>query len=387
VRTIGLVTVGRSDYGIYLPILKLITADSSFCLRLYASGMHLSDEFGRTVTLIEADGFKVAERIEMLVSSDTPGGVAKSIGLGIIGFGQSFCRERPDVLVVLGDRFEMYAAAVAALPFQIPLVHIHGGELTYGAIDDALRHGITKLSHLHFVSTQEYARRVEQLGEEPWRITVSGAPGLDNLNAIKMMSRSQLESALGFALEKQFLIVTYHPVTTQYNKAALQCKELLKSIAALRMQAVFTMPNADTSGRVVAELIQDFIQSHAGSHLVHNLGTQLYFNLMRHASAMVGNSSSGLIEAPSFGLPVVNIGIRQAGRIRGSNVIDVEDGHIPILKGVQKALTREFLNIARQKANPYMANKGAARTIVDRLKAVPLDERLLNKRFKDWAHP
>jgi UDP-hydrolysing UDP-N-acetyl-D-glucosamine 2-epimerase len=377
------VTVGRSDYGIYLSILRRIVAEPGLRLRLFVSGMHLSPEFGRTVNAIEGDGFEIAERIEMLVSSDTPEAIGKSIGLGVIGFAQAFARERPDILVVLGDRFEMHAAALAALPFNIPAAHVHGGEVTQGAIDDALRHGITKLSHLHFVATEEYARRVRQLGEEPWRITVSGAPGLDNLKSVKPMSKAELEAALGFVLDSAFLLVTFHPVTLEYEKAEWQCGELLKAIEATGLQAIFTLPNADTAGRKIARLISEFAQAHPNGHLVDNLGTELYFNLMRQASALVGNSSSGIIEAPSFGLPVVNIGLRQAGRVRGANVIDVEDGCANIVAGIQRALSHEFRTCLEGKPNPYWAGKEAAGTIVEKLKSVALDEGLIAKKFHD----
>ena len=217
-RTIGVVTVGRSDYGIYLPLLRKIREDPHLQLHLIVAGMHLSPEFGLTVKNIEADGFETNERVEMLMSSDTPGGIAKSMGLGTIGFAESYARFRPDILLVLGDRFEMHAAALAALPFKIPVAHIHGGEITEGAIDDALRHSITKLSHLHFVSTQEYAHRVLQLGEEPWRVIISGAPSLDNLHNIKLLEREQLETHTGLRLGGNPLLVTYHPVTLEYEQ-------------------------------------------------------------------------------------------------------------------------------------------------------------------------
>lgn len=382
-RTIGIVTVARSDYGLYLPVLRRLQGDPSVQMQLYVSGMHLAPEFGMTVTEIEKDGFVIAERIPTLSTLDSPLAIAQAISAGVSGFGNAFDCSRPDILVVLGDRFEMYAAAVAALPFKIPVAHIHGGELTQGAIDDALRHSMTKLSHLHFVATQEYARRVSQLGEEPWRITVSGAPGLDNLTFIRLLTRKELETSLGFVLEPTFLLVTFHPVSLQYEQTAWQCGELLAALEMFGMQIIFTLPNADTGGRVATRLIKEYVSKHSSAQLVENLGTQCYFSLMEYAAAMVGNSSSGLIEAPSFGLPVVNIGSRQAGRVRGANVIDVADGRENILTGIRKALTLEFKNGLTNKLNPYDAGRAASDVIVEKLKSVKLGEHLLLKKFCD----
>ena len=260
--------------------------------------------------LIEADGFRTSRRVEMLLSSDTPEGIAKSIGLGTIGFAQTYAHCRPDVLMVLGDRFEMYTAALAALPFKIPVAHILGGELTEGAIDDALRHSITKLSHIHFVATTEYARRVIQLGEEPWRVVVTGSPSLDNLASMELMNSEQLEVEHGIQMTPAPLLVTFHPVTLEYENTAWQVGELLAALTVCNLPVVFTLPNADTSGRVVIRMVEEFVQTRASASIVHNLGTRAYFSAMSLSTAMVGNSSSGIIEAASFGLPVVNIGTK-----------------------------------------------------------------------------
>jgi UDP-hydrolysing UDP-N-acetyl-D-glucosamine 2-epimerase len=382
VRTIGVVTVARSDYGIYLPILRKIQADPDLRLHLFVSGMHLSPEFGLTVRAIEADGFDVGERIEMLLSSDSPEGIAKSIGLGMIGFAQAYAQHCPDIMLVLGDRFEMYAAAVAALPFKIPVAHVHGGEITQGAIDDALRHSITKLSHLHFVAAETYARRVAQLGEEPWRITVSGAPSLDNLHTIRLLSLDELEARYGLCFQPRPLLATFHPVTLEYGQTEWQVGELLAALDDAGLPVVFTLPNADTGGRIIQRMIAEYIGDRPSAWLVDNLGTQAYFSLMAVAAAMVGNSSSGIIETPSFGLPVVNIGTRQAGRVRGANVIDVDYKRAAILQGIRQAVRPEFRESLRQMENPYGYGR-ASDIIVERLKTVPLDDNLIIKRFYD----
>lgn len=385
-RTIGVVTVGRSDYGIYLPLLRKIQADPDLRLCLIVAGMHLSPEFGLTVKAIEEDGFQIAERVEMLLSSDTPEAIAKSMGLGTIGFAQAYGRFRPDILIVLGDRFEMHAAALAALPFKIPVAHIHGGELTQGAFDDALRHSITKLSHLHFVSTEEYARRVIQMGEEPSRVAVAGALSLDNLHSVKLLSLHELEAKYGLRLKRPLLLVTYHPVTLEYEQTEWQVEELLAALEICAMPVVFTMPNADTNGRLIEKKIMDFVRTHSSAQYVANLGVQGYFSLMSLAAAMVGNSSSGIIEAPSLGLPVVNIGSRQQGRVRAANVIDVGYDRDEIKRGIEKAVGAGFRASLRGLSNPY-GDGHAADLIVSRLRTVALDDRLMVKRFVNVGGP
>jgi UDP-hydrolysing UDP-N-acetyl-D-glucosamine 2-epimerase len=381
-KTIGVVTAARSDYGIYVPLLQQISADPELNLYLMVTGMHLAPEFGQTETLIEADAFPIADRVEMLLSSDTPTGTAKSMGLGTIGFAQSFSRFRPDLLVVLGDRFEMFAAALAALPFKIPVAHLHGGEITQGAIDDSLRHSLTKLCHLHFVATQEYARRVVQLGEEPWRVNVTGALALDYLHSMKLLPLMELNSRYGMKLEEAPLLVTFHPVTLEYEQTEWQITELLQALAKIRHPLVFTLPNADASGRLIRRRIKEFVAEHDHAHLVENFGAPGYFSMMAAAAAMVGNSSSGLIEAPSFKLPVVNIGTRQHGRIRAANVIDVGYSSTEILSGIKKALSVKFQQSLKDLVNPYGSGK-AAPLIVAGIKKAMAEGRLIPKAFND----
>lgn len=383
-RTIGVVTTARSDYGIYVPVLREIERRKDLRLALIVGGMHLSPEFGNSVEQIERDGFAIADRVEMLVSSDTPLGTAKSIGLGVIGFAESFARLKPDLLLVLGDRFEMHSAALAALPLQLPLAHIHGGEVTDGAIDDALRHGTSKIAHLHFVATSDYKARLERLGEEPWRITISGAPSLDNLSDMKLLEPAALYESLNLPLLQRPLLATYHPVTREVSRAKPQVAALLQALDEFDGDIVFTMPNADPAGRAIAEEIRAFAATRPRVHLVDNLGTQRYFSMMHVARAMIGNSSSGIIEAASFALPVVNIGNRQAGRTRGHNVIDVADGEdsTAIARALFRATDPAFAATLEGMANVY-GSGAASRAIVDRLANEPIDARLLAKRFHD----
>jgi UDP-hydrolysing UDP-N-acetyl-D-glucosamine 2-epimerase len=379
---IGVITAARSDYGIYVPVLRRILSEPDVRLHLVVTGMHLSPEFGLTAETIESDGFEIGDRVEMLLSSDTPEGTAKSMGLGTIGMAQSYARKRPDILVVLGDRFEMHAAALAALPFKIPVAHIHGGELTEGAIDDALRHSMTKLSHLHFVSTEQYARRVIQLGEEPWRVTVCGAPSLDNLDSLKLLDRQELEKQYGLSFDQLPLLVTYHPVTLEYEQTEWQMRELLGALSSFGMPIIFTLPNADTGGRTILRMIKEFVKMRPATQLVDNMGTQRYFSVMANAAAMVGNSSSGIVEAASFKLPVVNIGSRQHGRVRAANVIDVACDRSEIVKAIERAIQPDFRESLRDLENPYGRGQ-AAEKIVKRLKTVVLDETLMRKQFQD----
>jgi UDP-hydrolysing UDP-N-acetyl-D-glucosamine 2-epimerase len=383
-RTIGVVTTARSDYGCLIPVLRAIERDPGLRLHLIVGGMHLAPEFGRTVEQIERDGFPIADRIELLVSSDTPLGTAKSIGLAVMGFAESYARVRPDVLVAFGDRFEMHAAVLAALPFGIPIAHIHGGEVTEGAIDDALRHGITKMAHLHFTSTQEYADRVVRMGEEPWRVTVSGAPSLDNLASVELLDRAALRERFGVPFDPAPLLVTVHPVTLEPERVPRQIAAVLAAVERSELPAIFTLPNADPGGHAISEAVRAYVGAHPNAHVLDNLGTQNYFSVMRAAAAMVGNSSSGIIEAASFELPVVNVGARQTGRSHGTNVVDVGADTDPnaILAAIRRVTDPAFRAAIAGASNPY-GTGDAAQRIVRRLRDVAVDEKLLRKHFHD----
>lgn len=381
-KKVGVITVSRSDYGIYRPVLRRIQEDPELSLHLIVSGMHLSPEFGLSVSEIQRDGFPIGDTIEMLLSSDSSEGVAKSMGLGIIGFAQSYSRFQPDLLLVLGDRFEMHAAVVAALPFRIPIAHIHGGESTEGLIDEALRHSITKMSHIHFVSTEAYARRVIQMGEAPWRVVVSGSPALDNVRTLQLLTREELEEAHGFRLAEAPLLVTYHPVTLEYEDTESHLNELMTALSEVDYSVIFTYPNADMRGRLIIERIRQFTEQHERAVAVPSLGTQAYYSLMAQSAAMVGNSSSGIIEAASFKLPVVNIGNRQRGRIRSQNVIDVDYDHRSIVAGINRATSPEFRRSLVDLVNPY-GDGHAADRIVSAIKSTLPREGLIVKEFHD----
>lgn len=386
-RRIGVVTVSRSDYGHVRPVLDGIRLASDLELVLFVAGMHLAPEFGSTVGEIEADGVPIAERVPMLEAGDSPEAIAASTGRGVEGFARAFGRQRPDLVVVLGDRFEMLAAAVAALPLALPVAHVHGGEVSEGAMDNQIRHAITKLAHLHFASAEIHAHRIAHMGEETWRIHAVGAPGLDRIATTEPLSRDALARELDLPVDGPWLLVTFHPVTLEYRETASHVEELLAALEKTDGTLVVTYPNADTSGRLIIERLEEFAARHPRRcRLVRSLGERRYLSLLRHADLMVGNSSSGLIEAPSFGLPVVNVGARQRGRLRGANVIDVEPARDDILRGIEAALAPAFRARARAAPNPYGDGHAAPR-IVDVLRTVPLDARLVQKRFSETLDP
>lgn len=380
-RTITAVTGARSDYGILRPILRRITEEPTLGLDLMVTGMHLSPAFGLTVRGIEADGYPIRDRIDCLLAADTPQAIAHAMGLTVLGFSQAFARQMPDVLLLLGDRTETLAAAMAALPFRIPIVHVHGGEVTEGAIDDAARHCITKLAHLHCVSTGEFGDRVIRMGEFPERVHVTGAPGLDAIHETPLFTPAEFEREFGVPLDEPPIVVTFHPVTREFEKTERYITSLLDVLAATPQPIVFTYPNADTNGRVIIEAIDRFVRATPRARAVVSLGSRGYFTLMRHAAAMVGNSSSGLIEAAAFELPVVNIGTRQAGRPQPRNVIQSGYDTVSIQESLQKALDPAFRTSLAGLVNLY-GDGQAARRIVEVLRQVDL-ERIIRKPFYD----
>jgi UDP-N-acetylglucosamine 2-epimerase (non-hydrolysing)/GDP/UDP-N,N'-diacetylbacillosamine 2-epimerase (hydrolysing) len=383
-RTIGVVTTARSDYGLIRPLLRLIKDDPDLHLHLLVGGTHLSPQFGLTISEIEADGFEIQVRIESIQQGDTPKDVARAIGQGVLGFADAYASFQPDMLVVLGDRFEMYAAALASVPFRIPLAHIHGGEVTEGALDDIWRHSITKMAHLHFVSTQTYGDRVRQLGEEDWRINLVGALSLDNARTVELLARAEVERRFDLTLAERFLLVTFHSETTEYEKAGAQCAELLAALDDVDLPVLFTMPNADSGGSVIRKMIHEFVSANSQAQAVENLGTQGYLSVMALASAMVGNSSSGIVEAAPFKLPVVNLGTRQKGRVLSANIINSGHGRAEIATAIRRAASNAFRDTLSELQSPY-GDGHAAERIVKVLKETKLDQRLLIKAFEDLA--
>jgi len=382
-RKVAVVTGSRAEYGMLRRIIKLMEGDPQLALSLIVTGSHLSPEFGLTVGEIEKDRVPIAERVQMLLSSDSEESTAMSMGLGMIGFAKAYSNLKPDIILVLGDRFEIFAAVSAAVPFGIPVAHIHGGESTVGAIDELFRHAITKMSHLHFPAAPKYAERIAQMGEQRWRIFCLGAPGLDSLDEIKYPSKKRLLKELGIKTERRIGIVTFHPATLEPGKAGPQTRELLSALTKFtEVFWVFTKSNSDAGGRAITERVAEFVNKNVErSASFDSLGRPGYLALLKHADVMAGNSSSGLIEAPSFGLPVVNIGNRQQGRVKAPNVIDASAEGKSIETALEKALSKDFRVLAKGVKNPY-AQLDASRNIVAVLKKAPL-EKLGKKSFCD----
>lgn len=380
-----MLTGSRAEYGLLYWTIRRIHEDPDLELLLFVTGTHLSPDFGLTVNEIEADGFPIAARFESVYASDSQVGTATSIGLGTVKAAEALAEHLPDILVVLGDRTEVLATTVAALPMLIPVAHLHAGESTEGAIDESTRHAVTKLSHICFAATDYYANRIMQLGEEPWRVHVSGATGLEHIYRTALPSKKEIETELGIDLSHPVLLVTQHPVTlraeTQVN-AALDIAEVLGAVEDTGLPVVITYPNSDAGGRAIIEYIERFKDRYPGATIRVNLGTKLYLGLLRHISVLVGNSSSGIIEAGSFGLPVVNVGDRQKGRVRGPNVIDVATDQTDILDGIHKALDPSFRRYVASQPNPYDSGE-ASKNIVRVLKEVKLGQELLQKRLPD----
>lgn len=382
-RTVCVVTGTRAEYGLLYWLLRGLADDLDLNLQILATGMHLSPEFGLTYQQIEKDGFRIDAKVEMLLSSDTPVGVAKSMGVGMIGFADVYDRLRPDLLLVLGDRFEVFAAVSAAMIARIPVAHMHGGEATEGLIDEPIRHSVTKMSHLHFTSTERYRERVIQLGEQPDRVFNVGALGIENINRLELLSREAFEDSINFRLGKRTLLITFHPVTLETATAASQFTALLTALDELPdTHLIFTKPNADTDGRVIIQLIDEYVARNPQKAVAFiSLGQLRYLSALRYVDAAIGNSSSGLLEVPSFRIGTLNIGDRQQGRIKAASVIDCEPTLAGIREGLAQLFAPEFQATLPTVDNPYgTASPSAA--IITEIKRADLST-ILKKRFYD----
>lgn len=381
-RKICVVTGGRAEYGLLRWVMEGIRAAPELELQVIATGMHLCPEFGMTYRDIEADGFRIDLKVEMLLNSDTPAGVAKSMGLGMIGFADAFANLKPDLLLVLGDRYEIFVAASAAMIARIPIAHLHGGESTEGSFDEAIRHSITKMSHLHFVAAEEYRRRVIQLGEDPKRVFLVGGLGIDSILKLKLLDRDALEAALDFKLGKKNLLITFHPVTLERGTATEQMGELLAALDMLEdTRLIFTMPNADTDGRALFRMVEDFAAKRAYARAYTSLGQLKYLSATAQVDAVVGNSSSGLTEVPSFKKATINIGDRQRGRLKAASVIDCAPTRHSIAAAIHKLYSADFQKTLDQVRNPY-GDGGASERIVNTLRSYDIDH-LTKKVFHD----
>jgi UDP-N-acetylglucosamine 2-epimerase (non-hydrolysing)/GDP/UDP-N,N'-diacetylbacillosamine 2-epimerase (hydrolysing) len=376
-RRIGVVTTSRADYShLYWP-LKELAAHPDVELGVVVMGPHLSPQFGNTGTEIERDGFPIKAKIECLLSSDTDTGMAKTIGLAMLGLADALTAWRPDILLLIADRYEMLAPASVAVALRIPIAHIEGGEISQGAIDDQVRNALTKMAHIHFTSTPTARRRVIAMGEEPWRVHHAGAPSLDHLKRSKLLDRAELEEQLGISLKPPTVLAAWHPVTILRDTNA-EADALFAALAQIKEQLLFVYPNADAGGMALIARTRALAATRTETHVFVNLDAVTYWSLLGQVDAMVGNSSSGIMEAASFALPAVNVGMRQQGRERAANVIDAPAETGAINEAMAKALDPEFRTRLKGMENPY-GNGTAATTIVSVLTTVELDGLLIKQ--------
>jgi GDP/UDP-N,N'-diacetylbacillosamine 2-epimerase (hydrolysing) len=381
-RKICVVTGSRAEYGLLKPVMEGIRETTDCELQIIATGMHLSPEFGLTYREIEGDGFSIDRKVEMLLSADTPTAIAKSMGLGVIGFADALHELAPELLVVLGDRFEIFSAVATALVARIPVAHLHGGETTEGAFDEALRHSITKMSHLHFVAADEYRHRVIQLGEDPGRVFLVGGLGVDNIQQLPLLDKADLQRELGIKINGRALLITFHPATLDDSRSALQMAELLAALNELRdTQLIFTMSNADTGGRALIQQIEQFVASHPNAKAFTSLGQLRYLSCLQFVNGVVGNSSSGLTEVPTFKKGTVNIGDRQRGRLRADSVIDCAPERTAIARAIREMYSPAFQARLQFVRSPY-GEGGASKKIVQVLQHYPL-KAIFKKQFHD----
>lgn len=381
-----MVTGTRAEYGLLYWLMKEIDADHDLLLQTVVTGMHLSPEFGLTYKVIEQDGFKIDEKVEMLLSSDTPVGIAKSMGIATMGFAESFERLKPDIVVVLGDRYEILAAAQAAMVARIPIAHLHGGETTEGLIDEAIRHSVTKMAHFHFVGADPYRKRVIQLGEHPERVWNTGAASIDNIRRLKLLEKEEFEKSIQFKLGRKNFLITYHPITLSKIGPINAIKELFKALDTFNdVHLIFTKSNSDTEGRVINQMIDEYVlQNSERSIAFTSLGQLRYLSAIKHSDVVIGNSSSGLVEAPFLQKPTVNLGDRQKGRLRASSIVDCIESSNEIVLAINKALSADFQQKLKYVTSPY-GTGNVAEKIKKILKEVSLDD-LLMKKFYDMEH-
>ena len=384
---ISVITGSRSEFGLLQWVIKGIQEENQLELSLLVTGMHLSPEFGATYKNIEDTGFKIDKKIEILMSSDTSIGISKSTGLGIISISEALEQIKPDLVMVLGDRFEIFSACIAATFLKIPIAHIHGGERTEGSIDESIRHSITKLSHFHFASTEEYKKRIIQLGENPKNVFCTGTPGIDSIYNYKLLNKSQIESKLNFKLGNLSATVTYHPDTLEKDINPKNINNLLSALNEFEdLKVIFCLPNADTYGRTLSSIVKKYFVDNPNKGITSiNLGQKVYLSAIKNTNLVIGNSSSGIIEAPSFKKPTVNVGERQKGRLSGDTVIHVNNSKKSIIAGIEKALSKEFLSKIKKSINPY-GDKGASKRIVDTIKQIKLNDNTIKKEFFDMKN-
>lgn len=383
-KKLVIVTATRAEYGLLSFIIKKFQKEVNIDLRIAVTGSHLSPEFGMTIKEIIADEIKIDKQIEILMSSDTAVGISKSMGLALISFSEYFAESKPDAVMLLGDRYETLAVACAAMNERIPIIHLYGGEATEGAIDEAIRNAITKMSYLHFTSTEDYRNRVIQMGESPDRVFCVGAMGVENIKNVKFLSKTDLENRIGISLGDNYAVLTFHPVTLEDNTAEEQVMELLNAIIKYpQLTFLCTKANADENGRIINERIEEYTHEYPNIFLVDSLGMQGYLSAVKYAQFVIGNSSSGIVEAPSFKIPTINIGDRQLGRIQAKSIINCNAKEKEIIAAIDYSMSNEFRTKLKNTVNPY-GDGNTSSKIVNITKEFLINKKMeIKKKFYD----
>lgn len=383
-KRICVVTATRAEYGLLKNIIFKLKRNSDFEVNIVATGMHLSAEFGLTYKEIEKDGLEIDEKIEILLSSDTPVSISKSMGLALMSFAEYFSRKRPDMVIILGDRFEMLSVCCAAMNERIPIAHLYGGETTEGAVDECIRHSISKMSYLHFTANEEYRKRVIQLGENPDRVFNVGAMGVENILNTKLLTKNQLEDSINFKLDREYAVITFHPVTLEDDSVVRQFESILKVCDKYKdMKYIFTKSNCDEGGRIINSMIDEYVSKNYNAVAFESLGMIRYLSALKYSSMVIGNSSSGIVEAPVFKIPTINIGDRQRGRLQSETIINCEPEIDDIYSAVKKARSNEFRVKAEKSKNLY-GDGNTSDKIVDIIREFLMREKVdLKKKFYD----
>ncbi|MGG7198256.1 UDP-N-acetylglucosamine 2-epimerase [Clostridium butyricum] len=383
-KKICVVTSTRAEYGLLKNIIRKLKKSNEFEVNIVTTGMHLSPEFGFTYKEIEEDGFEIDEKIEILLSSDTSVSISKSMGLALISFAEYFSRKRPDILIILGDRYEMMSICCAAMNERIPIAHLYGGETTEGAIDECVRHSISKMSYLHFTSTEEYRKRVIQLGESPNRVFNVGAMGIENILNTDLLTKSDLEDLINFNLDKKYAIVTFHSVTLERNTVETQFKNILDACDKYKnMNYIFTKSNCDEGGRIINNMIDEYVSQRDNAISFESLGMLRYLSAVKYSAMVIGNSSSGIVEVPAFKIPTINIGDRQKGRLQGDTVINCNPDFDDICLSIEKAQNEEFKNKIKNSKNIFGDGNTSDKIVKEIAKFLKNDEINLKKKFYD----
>ena len=375
------VTGTRSEYGLLYWVMKEIQSDNELQLQLVVTGNHLVSDYGYTAGQIKKDGFTIDEEIDMIINSEKKSAISKSMGIEMIQMAQCFDRMRPDILLILGDRYETFVAATCAMMMNIPIAHMNGGESTEGAIDEQIRHAITKMAHIHFAGAEYYKERIIKMGEESWRVHNVGQAGIENIKRFKLLEKCELEAELNVKFDKPIFLITYHPVTLDIEDIESQIDNLLSSIKEFDAKYIFTYPNSDFGGKVIIDKVNEFVKQSDNAYIYYSLGQKRYLSLLKYATIMIGNSSSGIIESPTFKIPVVNIGDRQKGRLRSNNIIDTGYSKEDMIKALNEALYDKCFKENFKHIENVYGDGNVSKTVVSILKSTNIDKKLLSKKL------